>query len=473
MSNKYDVAIIGAGMGGLVSGCYLAKKGLKIIIIEKNAHPGGLCTSFKRGTYTFDTGIRGLVGAGDGGYLGRVINELNIKIKITRSPIFDLIVLPDYKIALKNNPSETKEGLKSCFPKEAKNIELFFNFLLNPNFLELYAVAANKNYSQILDVFFKDPRLKTFWNILRAETGLLPSDTSAMAGLNLCRGFLLDGGYYPIGGMQALPNAFLDAFKNSGGQILLSRTVKKIKISGSGVKGVILDDGYSIESKHVISDCDALQTFCHLVEKKYVKTTFRTKLNKMVPSLSAFIVFLGVRKSYKKIVEKCCALWYFSRYLNNKEYDIIHKFDLEAGYVICVFPSFQDPNLSPRDGDSIYLYVGAPFKNENFWTTNKMLIADRLIKLAENVLPDLSRNIVVMETASPATFYRWTLNQAGASRGWAVNTEQTNAMLMPVKTFIPGLFLSSHWSTSAIGNGGISAVAYSGRQVAKTILSKH
>lgn len=43
----YDVIIIGAGISGLICGCYLAKAGLKVLIVEKNANPGGYCVSFK------------------------------------------------------------------------------------------------------------------------------------------------------------------------------------------------------------------------------------------------------------------------------------------------------------------------------------------------------------------------------------------------------------------------------------------
>lgn len=44
--DKYDIVVIGAGIGGLVSGCYLAKTGYKVLIIEKNNFVGGYCFSF-------------------------------------------------------------------------------------------------------------------------------------------------------------------------------------------------------------------------------------------------------------------------------------------------------------------------------------------------------------------------------------------------------------------------------------------
>ncbi|HDY75934.1 MAG TPA: NAD(P)/FAD-dependent oxidoreductase, partial [Candidatus Marinimicrobia bacterium] len=52
--NTYDAVIIGAGIGGLVCGCYLAKAGMKVLIAEQHSKPGGYCTSFRRKGFTFD-----------------------------------------------------------------------------------------------------------------------------------------------------------------------------------------------------------------------------------------------------------------------------------------------------------------------------------------------------------------------------------------------------------------------------------
>ena len=60
--NKYDVIIIGAGISGLVCGCYLAKAGMKVLIVEQHDKPGGYCTSFKRQGFTFDAAAHTLGG---------------------------------------------------------------------------------------------------------------------------------------------------------------------------------------------------------------------------------------------------------------------------------------------------------------------------------------------------------------------------------------------------------------------------
>ncbi|MDB4349730.1 FAD-dependent oxidoreductase, partial [Omnitrophica bacterium] len=56
MSKKYNAVIIGAGISGIVCGTYLAKKGYKVLVLEKSVKAGGCCSSFNRSGFTFDAG---------------------------------------------------------------------------------------------------------------------------------------------------------------------------------------------------------------------------------------------------------------------------------------------------------------------------------------------------------------------------------------------------------------------------------
>ena len=96
MNKKYDVIIIGAGIGGLVCACYLAKAGLRVMVIEKHDKPGGYCTSFKRKGYKFDVAVR-YFGGMKNGTLGSILTELAIqrKIKFKRFDPTDKIIMPD------------------------------------------------------------------------------------------------------------------------------------------------------------------------------------------------------------------------------------------------------------------------------------------------------------------------------------------------------------------------------------------
>ncbi|NTV53846.1 MAG: NAD(P)-binding protein, partial [Syntrophaceae bacterium] len=81
--STYDAIIIGAGIGGLVCGCYLAKAGMKVLIAEQHNRPGGYCTSFKRLGFTFDAGPHCFGSYRKEGITRKILEELEIDDALT------------------------------------------------------------------------------------------------------------------------------------------------------------------------------------------------------------------------------------------------------------------------------------------------------------------------------------------------------------------------------------------------------
>ena len=54
---KFDVIIVGSGLGGLECGAILSKEGFNVCVLEKNRVLGGCLQSFKRHNKVLDTGI--------------------------------------------------------------------------------------------------------------------------------------------------------------------------------------------------------------------------------------------------------------------------------------------------------------------------------------------------------------------------------------------------------------------------------
>jgi prolycopene isomerase len=91
---KYDVIVIGAGMGGLTAATLLAKEGCKTLLLEKENQVGGYVVSFKRDGFTFDATGAFVGGCQEGGELHRILEEMGIHEKVQFIPIRHIETLP-------------------------------------------------------------------------------------------------------------------------------------------------------------------------------------------------------------------------------------------------------------------------------------------------------------------------------------------------------------------------------------------
>jgi prolycopene isomerase len=463
-NDTYDAAIIGAGISGLVCGCYLAKAGMKVLIAEQHHKPGGYCTSFQRGGFTFDAAAHSFGAYRKGGIVRKVFNDLGIdkRVKITRHDPSDVVISPDYKISFWADIKDTIHDFQKAFPREIDNIKNFFTLLINPEPI-FFARIRSWTFKNLLDKYFSDEKLKSILSLpVYGNSGASPVILSACMGAQIFTEFLLDGGYYPEGGMQTLPDALTETFKMSGGELRLSCPVKKIKVEGTKVVGIVSEIGDFIPSRYVISNCDARQTFLKLLGKSIIGSDFLSRLTEMTPSLSSFILYLGVDRQINNLPETGTNLWILSQYNFENAHSAVEQinFDTVGGYLTHV----------SHDKKSIISFINVPFVNKKYWTDNKNTLLESFIKRLENdVVPGLSKHIACKVAATPQTLFRYTLNYNGATFGWAVTPSQLAIPDFRIPSFIQGLYLTGHWTTRGLG---ISGVAHVGYDTAKMILRK-
>jgi len=96
----YDVIIIGGGLSGLTAASLLAKRQMKVAVIDKNYNPGGSCGIFKRGAVTFDQGSAMLYGFGESGFNAHrfVFNCLEEPIDIIRHDLLYCVNYQDRRV---------------------------------------------------------------------------------------------------------------------------------------------------------------------------------------------------------------------------------------------------------------------------------------------------------------------------------------------------------------------------------------
>ena len=94
IKSPYDVIVIGAGIGGLVCGCFLAKAGLKVLIAEQHHQPGGYCTSFRRRGFVFDAAAHSFGSCRENGNMRMILEALDLwkRIRVTRTVPSDIML---------------------------------------------------------------------------------------------------------------------------------------------------------------------------------------------------------------------------------------------------------------------------------------------------------------------------------------------------------------------------------------------
>jgi all-trans-retinol 13,14-reductase len=499
MSERYDVVIVGAGLGGLACGAYLSKNGLRTLIVDKNPFLGGYCSVFKRGEFTFHAGPEGIIGLGEEGFLTYRLRELGVEkdVEFIRIDPLDRTYFCGMEIVTSTNLEEYVKSLQRNFTEEKNSIQKYFDTMtkiagevtkpeFKPpkgllgmiKFAVRYPVTAKYGrltFKDILDKFFEDQRLKFLLGFYPTSwLGLPPSTLMAPWAAVVVASAYTEGLFYPKGGMQELSGVIADRFKKSGGKLELSKAVSKILIEEDRAVGVKLEDGETLKSKYVVSNADAKQTFLRLVGEQHLGEDFAKYVRRMKQSVSGFVVYLGVDADLRRY---SCQI----NYLGEDEkadwdeyYSTLWSGQLNLEGLGIRIPSNLEPSYAPAGKSSVILISLAPYNYKNNWNTGskgartkeyrslKKDIANKMVNKAEKVIPELSQSIIVKDAATPLTFQRYAWTTEGAWYGPRIDQTMPEHV-----TPIKHLYLAG---TNTRGPGVPNAIM-SGVDTAKEILT--
>ena len=87
-SRDYDVVVIGAGLGGLLSGAQFLRRGQRVAIVERLTHPGGRFTAKTFHGAQVSTGAVHMLPFGTNGELAAMLRALGVPHHIHDSEVF-------------------------------------------------------------------------------------------------------------------------------------------------------------------------------------------------------------------------------------------------------------------------------------------------------------------------------------------------------------------------------------------------
>jgi len=497
---RADAVVIGAGLGGLGAAGYLARAGHNVVVLEHHAVPGGYAHEFKRRGFRFEVALHALDGAGRGGWLQPMLDDLGVldRVEFTEVDPFYTARYPDLEITVAADLSAYISELAEVFPAEAPGIDSLFAAIgrvasdtyrygkdrrsgARPNPMEMMerypdmAQAFSQDWQTFMRTHIGDERLQAVVSTLWGYFGLPPSKVSAGLFSLALHSYHTTGAWYPRGGSQAMSRAIVEGIVQRGGSVHFRNRVTHIDVEDGRAVAVETDRGLRVEADVIVSNASPAATVA-MVGADHFDADFLGSIERDVPSLSNLVVYLGVDR------DLAAEGW------DHHEFFLADGYDLDADYEAMVAGDFSrtgmvianytdaDPGCAP-DGHSVLVMMSlAPWDYQNVWGTGgdmraysenpeylriKDEAADWLIDRAQHLIPGLRDSIVVKEVATPLTNVRYGLSLEGSIYGREQTVENLLNRRSP-KTPIPNLFLAGAW----VGGGGMSTALGSGRTAA-------
>lgn len=483
------IVIIGAGLGGLTFAAEAVRDGHEVVIYDKNSKPGGVVALLEHEGYKFEQGPLLIGDMLPGEPIYDFLAELGINLETVRADRD--IIMPDYHmitLAEYQGPYWRRERLKELFPEDSKGIDAYYRFyddvmhlrfiagekptLVNKIRLAL-AFLKIKKYStmsadELTRHFFKSEKIRTLYNGIWADFCADPSEAEGLGVVftNFETAFdkripLEKNGkkYYPgycyiKGGCQKLPEALADYVISHGGKIVYNTVVDKVLVEDGAAKGIRLSTGEEISADMVVGCGAGKDFFENTVGREYLDDEYREILDTFRPMEAVFMLHLGVDYDPMQYMRASLAYCYgmydlhaATEKLRRGEYH-----EGNDGYLIFV-PSDHAPEFAPEGKHCVTIYTVAPDTlKDGTWEEKKEEYAEKLIKLAERQLPNLSEHITTMKIMTARDYSEYTHMKKSSFGGVVPIRGQKNPTHV---TPVSGLYFVGQQSENAGGLGNV------------------
>ena len=513
MSQQYDVIVVGAGHNGLLVAAYMAKAGLKTLVLEKEKWLGGATSTAEATLPGFKHDLGGTMHSAIQGNPVIANDELGLKKKYGLKYLYPEMSAANIfedgtSITFWHSIDKTCDEIAKFSQHDAEAYKKF-NEMAIPMLPLLGAgmFSAPPAFGQMIAQFDQNPigrelvrfLMMSGWDVAnqwfthpKTLATALKISTEAMVGpeekgtamymlLGIPFHHIGHAGF-PEGGSVELPKAIVRCIEANGGCVLLDREVVTIKTKGGKAVGVVTADGeeYSA-SRAVVSNVDPRISLLKWLDTP-LSADIQRKLNAILePLFSGMMQAIALNEAPVYIgdpdsgVNKAVVV----EPLPMSVTDLRQMFDeLRYGQVptkgyapFVVVPTKIDPSRAPEGKHVLYLWHYMPYNladgGHNKWDEIKVEVADKVLnefrKYAPNVTDD---NILGRRILSPNDYPKWNNNLVnGAVVGFGGYLSQSYGYrpipeMGQYRTPVKGLYLSgqsTHPGGAIMGGGRATA----------------
>ena len=476
---KYDAIVIGAGHNGITNGAYLAKAGLKVLMVEKNPFIGGATVSLelhkgwmysncsyvcsllrpevyrslnlaKYGLQIVPYGGSATI-AQNGDILGSYVDDDVARREIARHSKRDSDAVVRYhrdimrqcrfirKFLLRTAPDPTSFRMRDIremlyLGKEASRLGEDGLY----DMMRFYTMSIK----DFLDEYFESPLIKAAYagsGIIGSALGVMSPGTAYVL-LHHAMGEV-DGNPgawgFARGGMGAIAKAMNACFEEFGGQTICGSGVKQILVKNGRVTGVALENGDEHYSDVVVSNMTFPRTFLECMDAKDLEPSFLKKVRnfkirgssgKLNIALNGLPDFPALRGNTELIKGDMHLIDSIERL--ERAYD-----DWKDGiwsqdpYIDMLIPSLTDPTMAPpgKHFMSVFVQYVPPKVHGEEWTdAQRDQFGQTVINQINNYAPGFKDLILHAEVRTPRELEK----EVGLTEGNIFQGELTMDQLM-------------------------------------------
>jgi phytoene desaturase len=409
------VVVIGAGLGGLAAALRLQGLGFDVVVLERNATPGGRAAQLRTDGFTWDTGPSLIT-------MPWVLEEafaaggldLHAEVRLRRlDPLYRIRWAgEDRTFDFTGDRERLRAQIASFDARDARRLDGFVD-ALRPIYEQGILAAGRRPFGDVrsfallvpsmarlgallpLHAFvarhFRHPRVREAFSFHSLFIGGDPYRVPAIyAGLVYLQ--MLDGGWYADGGVYSIVEAMARTL-----DVRYGACVESIETAGDRVRAVRLAGGERVAADVVVSNGDVLRTH-ELLGRAAPRRRLR-------PTMSCFLLYLGCDREFPSLRHHTLLVGAGYRSFIRQ---VTRGRSLPRGFSTYVHaPARTEPGMAVPGGDSLAVLLPVPnLRADIDWRGAAQGLRDALVADLETTfgLEGLGASVRVEHRMAPPDF---------------------------------------------------------------------